>query len=121
MASGSRFFINSVKVLYDKNVRPSKREALLSYFSRKLTYIFAFSQDLSADLKSLNVNSSDKFIIRTFWAFDAKKHPIVKHRAVLPDPVSNYIMCLPLRLLDVQKLKHMIWRGRGFSIPTAAK
>ena len=96
-------------------------ECLLSYFSRKLTYIFAISQDFSADLKSLNVNSSDRFIIKTFWPFDAKKHPIVKHRAVLPDPVSNYIMCLPLRLLEVQKLKHKIWRGRGLSIPTEAK
>jgi hypothetical protein len=66
--------------------------------------VFATSHDLSADLKSLNVNSSDKFIMRTFTAFDAKKHPIVKHRAVLPDPVSNYIMCLPERFDDVQKL-----------------
>jgi hypothetical protein len=102
-------------------VRPFIREDYLSYFSRKLTYIFAISQDFSADLKSLNVNSSDKFIIRTLWALDAKKHPIVKHRAVLPDPVSNYIMCIPLRLLDVKKLKHIIWRGRGLSIPIEAK
>jgi len=83
--------------LNDKKVRPFKREFELSYFSRKFTYIFAVSLDFSADLKSLNVNSSDRLIIRTFCPFDAKKHPIVKHRAVLPDPVSSYIMCRPLR------------------------